>query len=77
MNARLNGGCQVPIAGFAILEDADQLYLRGLVGDPQGKLLLRSEARGSAADAEVLGKQVADDLLAQGADRILAELEDH
>lgn len=42
MNARLQGGCQVPIAGFAQLT-AGQVHLRGLVGTPDGSLILRSE----------------------------------
>ena len=70
LNRHLNGGCQVPIACYAIIE-GDQLWLRGLVGEPDGTLLLRAEARAPLADAEALGVKVADDLLAQGANRIL------
>ncbi|XXF09168.1 hydroxymethylbilane synthase [Pseudomonas sp. D2-3] len=70
MNKRLNGGCQVPIASYAILE-GEQLWLRGLVGEPDGSRLLRAEQRGSAADAERLGMEVAEALLAQGAGDIL------
>lgn len=70
LNKHLNGGCQVPIACYAILED-EQLWLRGLVGQPDGGCLLRAEARATAADAEALGVQVAEALLAQGADDIL------
>lgn len=70
MNTRLNGGCQVPIAGFAEI-DGDQLYLRGLVGSEDGQTMLRAEARAPIADFEALGVQVADALLAQGADEIL------
>ena len=70
LNKHLNGGCQVPIACYAILED-EQLWLRGLVGQPDGGCLLRAEARAAAADAEALGVQVAEALLAQGADDIL------
>lgn len=69
LNKRLNGGCQVPIACYALLEDG-QLWLRGLVGQPDGALLLRAEGRGS--EAEALGVQVAEQLLAQGAGAILA-----
>ena len=68
LNKRLNGGCQVPIACYALLE-GEQLWLRGLVGQPDGGLLLRAEGRGS--DAEALGVQVAEQLLAQGAEAIL------
>nr|WP_312230856.1 hydroxymethylbilane synthase [Pseudomonas sp.] len=71
MNKRLNGGCQVPIACYAIL-DGEQLWLRGLVGEPDGRRLLRAEQRGSAEDAERLGIEVAEALLAQGAGEILA-----
>ncbi|PZW67049.1 hydroxymethylbilane synthase [Pseudomonas sp. URMO17WK12:I1] len=70
MNKRLNGGCQVPIACYAILE-GEQLWLRGLVGEPDGSRLLRAEQRGSAEDAERLGIEVAEALLAQGAGDIL------
>jgi len=70
LNKRLNGGCQVPIACYALLED-DQLWLRGLVGQPDGGLLLRAEARAASRDAEALGVSVAEDLLGQGAEAIL------
>ncbi|SEI47380.1 hydroxymethylbilane synthase [Azotobacter beijerinckii] len=70
LNRRLNGGCQVPIACYAELE-GDQLWLRGLVGQPDGSLLLRAESRAASSEAEALGVQVAEALLAQGAQRIL------
>ncbi|WGS85644.1 hydroxymethylbilane synthase [Methylomonas sp. UP202] len=73
MNARLNGGCQVPIAGFAEIR-GESLALRGLVGSPDGSVLYRAEAESGLADATALGERVADALLAQGADRILREL---
>ncbi|MGE4404810.1 hydroxymethylbilane synthase [Pseudomonas sp.] len=70
LNKRLNGGCQVPIACYAVLE-GEQLWLRGLVGQPDGTLLLRAEGRAPAAEAEALGVRVAEELLAQGAEQIL------
>ncbi|MDG9759157.1 MULTISPECIES: hydroxymethylbilane synthase [Pseudomonas] len=70
LNKHLNGGCQVPIACYALLEN-DQLWLRGLVGQPDGGLLLRAEERAASGDAEALGVRVAEALLAQGADAIL------
>ncbi|GAB6041194.1 hydroxymethylbilane synthase [Endothiovibrio diazotrophicus] len=73
MNARLMGGCQVPIAGYAQLE-GETLWLRGLVGAVDGSEVVRGEIRGPAADAERLGVRLADDLLSRGADRILREL---
>ncbi len=73
MNHRLNGGCQVPIAGYAELQDG-KIQMRGLVGEPDGSHILRAEARGDAAQTEQLGIQVADELLSRGADRILKAL---
>src|SRR5690606_33953260 len=73
MNKRLQGGCQVPIGGYATL-NGDQLHLRGLVGAIDGQTIVRGEVSGSRQDAEALGVQLAEDLLAQGADRILAEV---
>lgn len=73
MNARLNGGCQVPIAGFAELRSG-QLFMRGLVGNPDGSEIYRAERTGGLDEAEVIGKSIAEDLLAQGADKILQSL---
>ena len=73
MNMRLNGGCQVPIAGFAILQ-GEQLFMRGLVGNPDGSLLYRAEHSGSLDQEEAVGRKIAEDLLAQGADKILQAL---
>ncbi|MBC8211521.1 MAG: hydroxymethylbilane synthase [Gammaproteobacteria bacterium] len=73
MNEALNGGCQVPIAGYAVLE-GDQLYLRGLVGEPDGSKVLRAEIRGPSTQARALGITLAQDLLRQGAGEILAKL---
>lgn len=74
MNRRLEGGCQVPIACYAILEDNEQIYLRGLVGRPDGTKVLRGEIRGHRDNCEQLGIELAEDLLGQGADAILAEV---
>lgn len=74
LNKHLNGGCQVPIACYAVLEDDDQLWLRGFVGQPDASTLLYAERRAHKDDAEALGIQVAEDLLAQGAGEILAVL---
>ncbi len=73
MNRRLEGGCQVPIGGYAELQ-GDTIWLRGLVASEDGSEVLRAEARGPRTDAEALGIRVADALLAQGADRILGEI---
>lgn len=71
MNRRLQGGCQVPIGCFALHTDQG-LWLRGLVGSPDGRQLLRDEIHGPANQAEQLGEALADRLLAAGAAEILA-----
>ena len=77
MNNRLEGGCQVPIAGYSELE-GDQIWLRGLVGEPDGTQIIRAQVRGPRADAEQLGTQLAETLLQQGAGDILQRLyKDH
>jgi len=73
MNHRLNGGCQVPIAGHAVLT-GDTLFMRGLVGTPDGKRVLRSERHDSRSHAVDLGTALAEDLLSHGAGEILQAL---
>lgn len=73
LNAKLNGGCQVPIGSYAELV-GENLHLRGLVGSPDGTLLLHAEAYGASNTAQQMGIQVADKLLAQGAAKILRAL---
>ncbi len=73
MNRALQGGCQVPIGAYAELE-GDQLWLRGLVGSPDGRQILRAERRGPACAPETLGQTLAEQLLAQGAARLLTEV---
>lgn len=73
LNRHLQGGCQVPIACYAI-HRGDHLWLRGLVGSPDGNQMLFDEITGSVADAEKMGIELAERLLAAGADKILAEV---
>lgn len=73
MNRGLEGGCQVPIGAYAEVT-GDQLWLRGLVGSLDGKSIIQSEISGSCDDAEALGAQLAQTLLAKGADKILSEV---
>ncbi len=74
-NKTLHGGCQVPIAGFAVLEGA-KIFLQGRVGNPDGSVLLKAEVRGAPGNAEALGQQLAQALLDQGAGPLLAALYD-
>jgi hydroxymethylbilane synthase len=70
MNHRLEGGCQVPIGGFAELE-GDTVFLRGLVASLDGTQVLRAQASAKKDNAQQLGIQVAEELLSMGADKIL------
>ncbi|GMQ92115.1 MAG: hydroxymethylbilane synthase [Gammaproteobacteria bacterium] len=70
MNARLQGGCQVPIGGHAILQN-DKIWLRGLVGAIDGQQIIRAEGVGEKDQGTALGEQVAEELLTQGAKTIL------
>jgi hydroxymethylbilane synthase len=73
MNRRLMGGCQVPIAGFAELQGGE-LWMRALVGEPDGSRVIRAERRGASTEAEALGQALAEELLAGGAGAILDAL---
>jgi hydroxymethylbilane synthase len=73
MNARLEGGCQVPIGSYAVI-NGNSLLLRGLVGTPDGKTMLKSQAQGPLNDAKKIGEAVASELLAKGARSILDSL---
>ncbi|MDE1211144.1 hydroxymethylbilane synthase [Vibrio aestuarianus] len=73
MNLTLEGGCQVPIGSYALL-DGDQLWLRALVGEPDGSKIVRGEIRGHRSDAEKLGISLAEQLLNEGAREILTKL---
>lgn len=68
---RLEGGCQVPIAAYGEVERG-RLLLRGLVARLDGSQLFRAAAEGD--DPETLGEQLAEELLAQGAEEVLREI---
>lgn len=72
-NAYLEGGCQVPIAAFAQIQEG-QLHIEGRVGEPNGAQILVAVQQGDVADAEALGVALAQDLLAQGAGELLKAL---
>ena len=73
LNHGLNGGCQVPIACHATV-NGDELHLRALVGEPDGSNIVSGEKSGSLDDAEVIGTELANELLAKGAKTILDRL---
>lgn len=73
MNITLEGGCQVPIGSYSLLE-GDNLWLRALVGEPDGTEMVRGEIRGPRAQAEEMGVKLANQLLDAGAREILTRL---
>lgn len=73
MNKRLNGGCQIPVAGFSEL-DGEQINMRGLIAYPDGSQTFYCEMSGSIDAPEALGIAMAEDLLAQGGDKVMASL---
>ena len=73
VNRRLQGGCQVPIACYGELDATGQLHLRALVGAVDGSRLLCDAIRGDETQAEALGIQLAEALLARGAGALLAQ----
>lgn len=73
MNTRLEGGCQVPIGSYAIWQE-DKIWLRALVGAPDGKVIVRGERRVSPEEARQAGIALAEELLEKGAHQILASV---
>ena len=70
---RLGGSCQVPIAGYGRV-DGPRFALTGLVAEVDGSALIRHRLNGAARDAAALGVELAEVLLARGADIILKKL---
>lgn len=78
LNAGLEGGCQVPIAGYAEM-DKGRIRLRAMVGEPDGSRVLKAEgltAKTGGDAADELGQELANDLLKQGAGAILKSVYD-
>jgi hydroxymethylbilane synthase len=73
MSRALQGSCQVPLGGFAQITNGE-LRLRGFVASIDGQRMIRDEVCGKPEDAEQLGIQMGQRLIALGADKILAEL---
>jgi hydroxymethylbilane synthase len=74
MNRALEGGCQVPIGSYAVIQENGEVFLRGLVGATDGSEILTSEITGSCENAEQIGNTLAEQLLAKGADKILRQV---
>ena len=70
---RLEGGCQVPIAAYAVRE-GDEILLTGLVGSVDGRKIIKESDQGPAADAAQLGNALAARILEAGGREILEEV---
>ncbi|AWK15390.1 hydroxymethylbilane synthase [Candidatus Fukatsuia symbiotica] len=73
LNIRLEGGCQLPVGSYAELK-GENLWLRALIGAPDGSQIIYGERRGPASCAEQIGIDLADELLSRGAREILAAI---
>ena len=73
MLRRLGGGCQVPIAALATVEESG-VHLRGLIARTDGKAVIRGEAQGAASEPETVGRVLAEELLDRGGRAILQEI---
>lgn len=74
---RLNGGCQVPIAGFSQLDEQNRIQFECLVADTEGVRIYRESGSAPVEEAKELGEKMAVSLLEQGADKLLKELGIH
>lgn len=72
LSQRLYGGCQLPLAAHAVI-DNDDLSLRALVARVDGSETIHAEASGDYSHWQEIAHRVADDMLARGADKILAD----
>jgi hydroxymethylbilane synthase len=73
MSRMLQGGCQAPIGGYAVAQ-GDSIFLRAFVADLEGIRFFRASAEGAIDDPEAVGHAVAQELIEQGADRLMAEI---
>jgi hydroxymethylbilane synthase len=71
--ARLEGGCVVPVAGLAQVK-GDSLTFEALIGDLEGRGLIRGNISGPLKEADSLGRALAERLLDQGGRDILAQI---
>jgi hydroxymethylbilane synthase len=74
---KMEGGCQVPIAGYAEMNEQEEIVLTTLVGSPDGKTIIKEQVKGT--NPEEIGEQAAEKLISQGAkdliDKVKQELE--
>ncbi|MEW6569595.1 MAG: hydroxymethylbilane synthase [Nitrospirota bacterium] len=71
---KLEGGCQVPIAAYARIEEGGKLIMDGLVGSVSGEKMIRGHAEGKSVEAEYMGIAMAEDILSRGAKEILDDI---
>jgi hydroxymethylbilane synthase len=72
--ARLHPGCHAPVGVFARIIGSD-IMITGFVANIDGSVFLRREVKGPAEQSEILAKRLADELIKDGAAKILEALE--
>ena len=70
---QLEGGCNVPIGAFATIEE-DEMTVKGLVASLDGKTIYKKEVKGNKVHAINLGKELGNELLEMGGDKIMQEI---
>ena len=70
---RLGGGCQLPIAAFA-KKTGQEIALSGLVGSPDGRVMISHAVKGLATEFETLGEELAENILGRGGRALLDEV---
>tara|TARA_Y100000588_G_scaffold282255_1_gene299381 strand:- start:5186 stop:6043 length:858 start_codon:yes stop_codon:yes gene_type:complete len=74
MSAILEGGCDIPVAGYAIVTQAGEMRLTGMIASLDGSRVVRDEITGAPENGNELGRQLGENLLAAGAAAILSDL---
>lgn len=75
--ATLEAGCSAPVGALADVvwgDDGDELWLRAVVGDLSGNPVIRRSASGTPTEAAALGRRLAEELLAEGADQLMGQV---
>ncbi|MET1133503.1 MAG: hydroxymethylbilane synthase [Aeromicrobium sp.] len=75
--ATLEAGCSAPVGALADVvwgDDGDELWLRAVVGDLSGNPVIRRSASGAPTEAAALGRRLAEELLAEGADQLMGSV---
>lgn len=71
---KMEGGCQVPVAGYAYIDENDEIVLTALVASPDGKTIYKEMVKGS--EPEKVGLEAAEKLIQQGAKALIDKVKE-